>query len=796
MTTAAAPPARLAGLRALAGRLLGPLDMLVAVLLTVGGLAEVTRLTYAAPAALGVTSCVLCTATVAVRRRIPFTAAATAVTALTAYQIATHDPDGAFVAPAMVLTYYYAGRSAAERRAWRRLAALLGYGLAGMAAIGLGTGTFVPGSLGAWAFMLLSAAAGVIVARHVSMTRQLAEATASLRDEQRVRAARALGEERNRIARELHDVVAHHVGVMVIQASAARLMAAADPAAGRAALRVIEQSGGEALVDLRRIIGVLHRQDTPDGAMPAGLAHLDALAERTRLSGVPVEVQASGPVDQVPAAVDLVAYRVVQEALTNVVKHARSASARVMISVGRHSLWVMVTDDGAGPAGPGLPASGHGLAGMRERVELYGGTLVSRHRAGGGFEVRADIPLRSGPLECHETSNDASVLPQWRPAVALPHWLGGLRPWSDLLLAGFWLAALEGDALTDQYRRGPLALNLAAVAVIACAFASRRRFAGLFLLVAALAAVALRPGLASSHATLVGFYCVSVPLFTVASWRPLRPALAGLLFWTAGLIGSGVIWHQPAGGIVGGVIMSWLLWAAGRVWRGHRLLAERLAETHALLAAERDDRERLAIATERGRIARELHTLVAQDVVGMVVRASAAQRAFTADPAAAVAAAGAIEQAGREALARMRDILGVLRARQTVVPRQPQPGLGQLHTLIQQLRDGGRTVELSIEGEPSPLPAGVDLTAYRIIEAALTTADTRRTRAVTVAVRFRVDGVEVDVAGSGLRLSRQLRVTVGERAALCAGAVLPPAPDQPPRLVVRLPLTGREVLTA
>ncbi|HVT68624.1 MAG TPA: histidine kinase, partial [Trebonia sp.] len=572
-----------------------------------------------------------------------------------------------------------------------------------------------------------------------------------------------------------------------------------DAAAAGAALGVVEQSGREALTDLRRIMGVLRRRDAPDAASPAALSHLDALVDRTRSSGVPVDVRVSGRVDQVPAAVDLVAYRVVQEALTNVVKHARPATARLTVSVGQQMLEVTVTDDGAPSAAPGLPASGHGLAGMRERVELYGGRLESRHRPEGGFEVRAVIPLRTGPLDRHDARDETAAGAPARPrrAVTAMSWLTAVRPWSDALLAGGWLIALELDALTDQYRHGPAAVNTAAVAVMAVAFAWRRRFPLLFVIVVGAAALPLGSGLTSAHATLVGFYCVTVPLFTVAAWEPRPRAMAGLACWIAGTTGAGIIWHEPAAGIAGALIMSCLLWAAGRLWRGQRMLAERLAATHALLAAERDDRERLAIATERARIARDLHTLVARGVVAMTVQAAAAGRALGTDLAAAVAATGAIEQAGRDALARMRDILGVLRAPRTAAQVRPQPGLGQLHALIQRLRDNGRSVELRIEGDPGPLPAGVDLTAYRIIEAALAAAAPGRARTVRVVVRFADDGVEIDIAGGGLHLSRQLRLTVDERAALCHGAVLPPpGGDRVPRLLVRLPFTVPEALTA
>jgi signal transduction histidine kinase len=809
MTIAAAAPGRWAGLRVTARRSLGAVDVVVSVLLTIGGLVEVAHLAYAAPAA-GVTSCVICTGSVAVRRRVPFTAALAAGGALAVYQIATRDPDGSFIAPAIVLVYYYAGRSAADRRAWKRLAALLGYGLAVNVLIQAATKPFsLPGALATWPIMLLPVAAGLVVARYAFLTCQLRDATASLHDEQRVRAARALGEERNRIARELHDVVAHHVSVMVIQAGAARLLAGADPAtagadpatagAAGAALRVVEQSGREALTDLRRIMGVLRRGDPSDAALPAGLGHLDQLVNRTRSSGVPVDVVLSGRVDQVPAAVNLVAYRVVQEALTNVVKHARPATARIMISVSPHMLEVTVSDNGVQSAAAGLPSSGHGLAGMRERVELYGGKLTSSRRTGGGFDVHATIPLRTDPLDHRQASDQAAVghSPGRRPVATAARWLTAVRPWSDTLLAGCWLIALELDALTDQYRRGPVAVNAAAVAIMAVAYAWRRRSPLLFEIVVGCAAFPLSSGLTSAHSTLTGFYCVTVPMFTVAAWRARTPAVAGLTLWIAGATVSGVVAHKPAAGIAGGLIASCLLWAAGRLWRGQRTLAGRLAQTHALLEAERDDRERLAIATERARIARELHGLVAEGVVAMIVQAAAARQTLRGDPDAAAAATRMIEQAGRDALARMRDILGVLRARQASAQVRPQPGLGQLHALIQRLREGGRTVELSIEGDPGPLPAGVDLTAYRIIEATLAAADARKARAVMVTVRFGGDGVEVDIAGGGLDLSRQLRLTVSERAELCHGTVLPPpGGDRVPRLLVRLPFSVPEVLPA
>jgi signal transduction histidine kinase len=357
MTVTAAARGRLRALRAAVVRSLGLVDVAVAAALTAGGLVEVANLSYRAPVALGVASCVVSIAPVAVRRRAPFVVAVVATTAMTVYEIATHDPDGSFMVPAAVLVYYSAGRAAAERAAWTRLAALLGYALVASPLMGAAIGkSSVLSALSGWPLTVVPVAAGIVVARRASLVRRLAEATASLRDEQRVRAERLLGEERNRVARELHDVVAHHVSVMVIQAGGARLVAATDPVAAEEALQVVERSGRGALADLRRIMGVMRRTDAPDADTSIGLAHLDQLVERTRASGVPVEVDVCGPLDQVPSAVGLVAYRVVQEALTNVVKHARPATARVAISVGAHSI-----DD-------------TGTTRIRARLDRYAGT--------------------------------------------------------------------------------------------------------------------------------------------------------------------------------------------------------------------------------------------------------------------------------------------------------------------------------------------------------------------------------------------------------------------------------------
>jgi len=205
------------------------------------------------------------------------------------------------------------------------------------------------------------------------------------------RAERAVGEERARIARELHDVVAHAVGVIVVQAGAAEQILDSDPPAAREALAHIRRTGKDALVDLRRMLGLLRADDaTADIEPQPGLDDLDPLAERLRQAGLPVELTIEGERRPIPAGVALTAYRVAQEALTNVLKHTAGSNAQVTVLYGNEALEVSVTNDGRSTkngAGTGL-----GLIGMRERVSLYGGELEAAPQAGGGFRVHVRLP--------------------------------------------------------------------------------------------------------------------------------------------------------------------------------------------------------------------------------------------------------------------------------------------------------------------------------------------------------------------------------------------------------------------
>ena len=648
-------------------------------------------------------------------------------------------------------------------------AVLFAYWLAGAVVI-----TYVPAGgsvgsmLGAWAvFGALPFAVGRTLEARSALTRELAERTARLAGEQEVRARRAVAEERNRMARELHDVIAHCVSVMVIQTSGARRVARGDLEAAHDALRVVERSGREALVELRRIVGALRRgHDELAGSAAPGLSQLESLVDRARAAGLPVELCVEGQPAALSPGLDLVAYRLVQEALTNAIKHAGRARASVNVSFGARELELEVLDSGRGPATEQIDGeSGHGLVGMRERVRLYGGELHAGPRASGGFEIRAQIPLdgiASAPQEF--------TLPSDGNTVTLSRAAGYRWAWLDPLLAGVLLVVLEITVLSSSHRRGPLILNVIAVAIIALAAIWRRRSPLLFLIAVAVLASLMNAYLISvKNFPLIGAYFALVPTYTVAAWEERRKATLGLAIFVGGTAASDLIHHQAAGNFAGAAFVMCAAWAAGRAIRARRVLTSELQRTSARLAVEREDRARLAVAGERSRVARELHAVVAHTVAAMVVQAEAARSVLDRDPARANAVMGAIEDTGREALTEMRRILGVLRHTDDAGELAPQPGVDQIYTLIQRAREDGQPVELSVDGEPGTLPAGVDLGIYRILEDALQSAHQQRGRAIRVAVRFGEEDLELHLTAHGDGPNGWPTDAMRERVALCGG---------------------------
>ena len=224
------------------------------------------------------------------------------------------------------------------------------------------------------------------------------EQTAELERARAEQARQAVAEERLRLARELHDVVAHSISVIAVQSGVGAHVAKTQPEEAAKALAAIEATSRAALTELRRLLGVLRQEDEPQGdlAPVPGLADLDSLLAEVAKAGLAVRLQVEGRPAPLPAGVDLSAYRIVQEALTNVVKHAGPARAQVAIRYRDHEVMVEVTDDGRGaaaPTGDGRARVGHGLIGMRERVAVFGGDLEVGPRPGGGFRVAARLPL-------------------------------------------------------------------------------------------------------------------------------------------------------------------------------------------------------------------------------------------------------------------------------------------------------------------------------------------------------------------------------------------------------------------
>ena len=241
--------------------------------------------------------------------------------------------------------------------------------------------------------LLCAWTAGFALSRKLAEGREAQARAAALEEEHGRRAEEAVQEERARIARELHDVVAHHVSVMTVQAGAVRRLLTPDQEREREALVSVEETGRKALTEMRRLLGVLKQEgEAPALAPQPGMRTLDTLLGQVREAGLPVELHTEGEPVELPSGIDLSAYRIVQEALTNALKYAGPARAWVVVRYGAGDLELEVANDGADSAVQ-ADGGGHGLVGMRERVAVYGGELESGPRPGGGFAVRARLPI-------------------------------------------------------------------------------------------------------------------------------------------------------------------------------------------------------------------------------------------------------------------------------------------------------------------------------------------------------------------------------------------------------------------
>jgi signal transduction histidine kinase len=336
-------------------------------------------------------------AALAVRRRFPLTSTIIIVAALSVEWLAFGAPEGFGVFATLVIAGYTVAAYEDRPRALGGLAALLA------AAVIWSVRDPVPANLRAHvvtAVWLSPVVMGWLLGAYLRTRRLYVRALHERADraerEREEQAHAAVASERTRIARELHDILAHNVSVMVVQAEAADEMLQRDmPDRARAPVWKIQETGRAALTDMRRMLGILREADSGPALTPQpGIANLQMLLTQVRESGLPVELEVRGDPEPLPPGIDLSAYRIVQEALTNALKYAGPARACVVVHFAPGSLTLEIDDDGVGSSAAGN--GGHGLVGMRERVAVFGGDVEAGPKRGGGYRVTARLPLEAG----------------------------------------------------------------------------------------------------------------------------------------------------------------------------------------------------------------------------------------------------------------------------------------------------------------------------------------------------------------------------------------------------------------
>ncbi|MFD9817246.1 sensor histidine kinase [Streptomyces sp. NPDC059080] len=368
------------------------------------------RLAAHPPEPAAVVLAVLACAALVLRRRAPRTVLAVTATLALVELVTEAGHSRAPVAGAAVLALFTLAARTDRPTTWR-IGALTAVGLTAAAMLYGPRPWYAQENVAIFAWMGMAAATGDAVRSrraYIDAIRERAERAERTREEE---ARRRVAEERMRIARDLHDVVAHHIALVNVQAGVASHVMDTRPDQAKQALAHVREASRSALGELRATVGLLRQSDDPTAPTePApGLGVLDQLVDGFVRAGLPVDLQAPPSAQGLPASVDLTAYRVVQEALTNVRKHAGDGTrAVVRIVRSEATLTVTVLDDGAGrapvprgraAAGDGEPGGGHGLIGMRERVQALRGTVVTGARPSGGFQVRATLPLQPARME-------------------------------------------------------------------------------------------------------------------------------------------------------------------------------------------------------------------------------------------------------------------------------------------------------------------------------------------------------------------------------------------------------------
>jgi signal transduction histidine kinase len=707
--------------------------------------------------------------TVAIRRITPEIACGLTIAALAATQDVGTTRILA-VTLALLLDFYVLGRRCDTSGRTVAAAVLL---VAPVVVLIVGpTGGSVFNVTASWTFACaLPFAAGRAIDHHDAVTVSLRAWTGRLARDQKEQLAEAAGMERARVARELHDVIAHNVSVMVIQAVAARRIAQSDRDGAVKALDTVEACGRDAVREMRRLVGVLHRNDLdPLDVASRGLEDLGHLAERAESAGLAVTVQVQGQAVPLPAALELTARRVLQEALTNAIRYAAPASATVTVTYADNDLELDVCDSGRGRGTDGpapLPMGGKGLIGMRERVAAEGGELTAGPTPGGGFRVHARLPLQTALPSAprRQAASSRPGLPD-RPARSR---------WFDAILAGLLFVACEAQLLTSWQHRGSIGVETAILIGLTAPVAVRRRapVAAAAVIMTFLLLAAATPLNAISPDAML--FVLLIPPYSAGAYARRGPALAGLAVcagaWLALIAATTVgppAWEVLSTGLIAGA------WATGRAIGARRRTAGELSRTAAVISSQAEDLARLAVADERARIARRLQAAVARSVADMIIQTRAARILLDTDPAAADAALGQIDLTGRRALDEMRELLGVLRDDDAEPELGPQPGVGQLPGLVESVRNRGCDIELRVDGEPRPIPALCDLGVYRIAEEALRTlaaSPGRRPAKAALTVTFGETWIALDVRTASAPGYLWPTPLMAERAALSGGTI-------------------------
>ncbi len=371
--------------------------------------------------------------------------------------------------------------------------------------------------------------------------------------------------------------------------------------------------------------------------------------------------------------------------------------------------------------------------------------------------------------------------------------------WVDPILAGLFLFACETETLlyllnNKSHHQWPLAANVLIIAGLTLPIAWRRRAPLVCVTIVMVCVFVLTVSLNDVKNVTTPQLVLFIVPYSVAAYSSRSRAMLGLgvcvaAIAAANLLGAGM---SGASSWVFSLGASTAAWATGRILRARRTLAAELRRTNERIIAEQHGREMLAIAEQRTRIARELQALVANSVSAMIVQTQAAQRLLVQVPGDADAAMAIIEDTGRQALAEMRRILGILRHADDKADLSPAPGVGQIPALVERARQAQRLVALHVDGEPGPLPASVDLGIYRILQDALDSADDADCP-IDIALHFGSHDIELDVTHHGRARLDWPSIAVRERVALCQGVVdVDIVPGTGERLVVKLPRVFEE----